>query len=63
MGVIAGVIILSFYAVIAGWALKYIGLLASGEFVDAPAGVVENSFNRLLAGPVEMIFWQINSSF
>ena len=29
LGVIAGLLILSFYAVIAGWALKYIFLLAS----------------------------------
>ena len=30
LGVVAGLLILSFYAVIAGWALKYIFLLASG---------------------------------
>ncbi len=58
MGVIAGVMILSFYAVIAGWALKYIGVLASGEFENAGAQVVESTFNGLLASPVEMILWQ-----
>lgn len=58
MGVIAGVMILSFYAVIAGWALKYIGVFASGEFENAGAEVVENTFNGLLASPVEMILWQ-----
>ena len=58
MGVIAGVMILSFYAVIAGWALKYIGVLASDEFKNAGAEVVESTFNGLLASPVEMILWQ-----
>ena len=38
MGVVAGFLILSFYAVIAGWALKYVFSMAGGGFAGASGG-------------------------
>ncbi len=57
MGVLAGFLILSFYAVIAGWALKYIFSLASGAFAGASGEHATKAFEEFLASPWEMIFW------
>ena len=51
MGASAAFIILSFYSVIAGWALYYAVLLFSGEFTGATAAQVGASFDALLASP------------
>ncbi|MFT4564521.1 MAG: NSS family neurotransmitter:Na+ symporter, partial [Gammaproteobacteria bacterium] len=40
LGVIAGILILSYYSVIAGWTLSYIVKSATGTFVDASKAVV-----------------------
>ncbi|WP_368087265.1 sodium-dependent transporter [Marinobacter sp. AC-23] len=48
---------LSFYAVIGGWALVYIGKAAIGTFVGADAEAVGSQFNDLLANPWELLFW------
>ncbi len=58
IGVVAGFLILSYYAVIAGWALSYIWRMAEGEFIGADAGVVATVFENFLADPARMIFWQ-----
>ena len=52
MGAIAGLLILSYYSVIAGWAIIYIYRLGSGQFEGADAATVEQSFSGLLADPV-----------
>lgn len=51
MGAVAGFFILSFYSVIAGWTLAYVGKMAMGEFSGATADVVAASFSGLLADP------------
>src|SRR5690606_4617002 len=56
-GVLAGLLILSFYSVIAGWALKYIFVLAEGIFVNAAAETVTAHFETLQANKYEMIQW------
>jgi len=58
MGVLAGFLILSYYAVIAGWALNYVYLLASGQVAGATASSAEAVFNDFLASPWQMIAWQ-----
>lgn len=58
LGVTAGLMILSYYAVIAGWALYYIGEMASGTFLGASAEQAGEIFGELLADPQELIFWQ-----
>ncbi|TVP89089.1 MAG: sodium-dependent transporter [Pseudomonadaceae bacterium] len=51
MGAAAAFIILSFYSVIAGWAIHYAGLLFSGSLAGADADVIGESFGALLASP------------
>lgn len=51
MGAVAGFLILSFYSVIAGWTLAYIGKMATGAFVAADAVLAESTFTALLASP------------
>lgn len=57
MGVIAGLCIMSFYSVVAGWALKYVSLAASGTFNGAPADAIGANFTDLLASPLSLTFW------
>lgn len=56
-GVIAGLMILSFYSVIAGWALNYIFATADGTFNNAAGQTVVSYFATLQANPNEMIKW------
>ena len=57
MGVLAGVLILSYYAVIAGWALNYVWLTASGTFDAASAQVATFTFDQLQQDPLQMVAW------
>lgn len=57
-GVIAGLLILSFYAVIAGWALKYIVLMAMGDLQGVDGTSASSVFESVLADPIGLIFWQ-----
>ncbi len=57
LGVVAGLLILSFYSVIAGWALKYIADIAQGTFVNASAEMVATHFSDLQANKSELIIW------
>ena len=51
MGAVAGFLILSFYSVVAGWALVYIGKMASGMFVNTDVATAETALGALLAAP------------
>ena len=55
LGVIAGIIILSYYSVIAGWASAYV-IKAFFDF-SSEATVVKESFDNLIASPTQLIFW------
>ena len=57
MGVLAGFLILSYYAVIAGWAIYYILRMADGTFVGVTAEYANQAFNGFLANPWQMVFW------
>ena len=57
LGVVTGVFILSFYAVIAGWVLAYVFRLASGEFTGVTAEYSATTFANFTADPVLGIFW------
>ncbi len=57
MGAVAGFMILSFYAVIAGWAMSYIVSLADGTFVGATAEVASSEFAALVGDPYEVLLW------
>lgn len=55
MGTLSGFLILSFYSMIAGWALYYVVLLATGTFTAASTTTVSGAFDGLLADPVTML--------
>ena len=52
-GAVAGLLILSFYSVAAGWALSYV----FNGFQNVTAESSTQSFNSLLASPTSLIFW------
>ncbi len=56
-GVLAGALILSFYTVIAGWAVSYFFQSFSGAFVDMNASEANSHFDALMANPYELLFW------
>ena len=55
---ITGLLILSYYIVVAGWALAYARYMHAGLFSAASAVVVGEHFERLLADPVQQAYWQ-----
>jgi len=57
LGVIAGFLILSYYSVIAGWALSYVFRTASGVFVGATADGVSNIFSEFVSNPESLLAW------
>jgi neurotransmitter:Na+ symporter, NSS family len=57
MGVIAGIIILSFYSVIAGWSLAYISHAAMNRFAGGGADQVNELFGGLLGDWRVLAFW------
>lgn len=57
MGVLAGLFIMSFYSVVAGWALSYIQTSATGTFTGASADAVAGHFSELHANPAAIIMW------
>ncbi|WP_432470719.1 sodium-dependent transporter [Amphritea sp. HPY] len=57
MGMIASVLILSFYSVIGGWALSYVGNSASGLFAGASTETIGAMFGNLLADPYTLLLW------
>jgi len=56
-GVIAGFLILSYYSVIAGWALAYIVETGAGTFSGQSAENVGLIFDELTANPLRLLFW------
>lgn len=56
-GVLAGFLILSYYSVIAGWAINYVVEMARGTFNGASAERVQTVFGELLADPVKLTLW------
>ncbi|WP_177418240.1 sodium-dependent transporter [endosymbiont of Lamellibrachia barhami] len=56
-GVLAGFIILSYYSVIAGWALAYVFRVAGGLFNGADAAGVQAVFTGLTGDPERLIAW------
>ncbi|WP_116473586.1 sodium-dependent transporter [Zobellella maritima] len=57
LGVVSGFLILSFYTVVAGWALSYIFDSARGAFDGLSGEQAGAHFGRLLADPGALIFW------
>ncbi|RUO79352.1 sodium-dependent transporter [Pseudidiomarina taiwanensis] len=57
LGMITGFLVLSFYAVIAGWALAYVGEASSGAFIGASITDIEAIFSTLTASAERLTFW------
>jgi len=57
MGVIAGFLILSYYSVIAGWALGYTFRSGLGVFTDQTAEGVSNLFSDFISDPERLLAW------
>ncbi|MFA7555338.1 MAG: sodium-dependent transporter [Spongiibacteraceae bacterium] len=58
LGFVAGLLVLSYYSVIAGWSLAYIDKMFSGEFSAASAQLAGEGFNKLLSSPTQLMQWQ-----
>ncbi len=56
-GVIAGVLILSYYSVIAGWSLSYVLESATGSLRGITETQAGELFSHLIASPWTLIFW------
>ena len=57
LGVIAGLLILSYYSVIAGWAMAYVVRVSLGVFEGATADGVSSIFAHLIADPEKLLGW------
>lgn len=57
LGVLAGILILAFYSVIAGWVLDYIVRAADGTFQGMNGVAAKQQFEGFLAKPLNLILW------
>ncbi|MEJ2141791.1 MAG: sodium-dependent transporter [Gammaproteobacteria bacterium] len=57
MGIVAGFLILSYYSVIAGWAIAYIFYTGAGDFSNATADGVSSIFGSFVADPEDLMLW------
>ncbi|MGB3620410.1 sodium-dependent transporter [Ketobacter sp. MCCC 1A13808] len=57
LGALAGMLILSFYSVVAGWAVSYVYLMASDSFSGQSADAVGAVFGDLLGDPWRLLGW------
>ncbi len=56
-GVVGGFLILSYYSVIAGWALAYVFRAGSGLFTGLTADGVQSIFSNLVDEPERLLAW------
>lgn len=57
MGALAGVMIFSFYSVVAGWVLYYIAGMGNGDFIDIGSEMAGKKFEGLLGDPETLLIW------
>lgn len=57
MGMVAALLILSFYSVIAGWSLDYIVAMGGGQFAGISADGAGAAFGALTADPWRLLLW------
>ena len=57
LGVIAGFLILSYYSVIAGWAMSYVLKAIGGSFNGGDAKQINDLFDSFIASPLQLVFW------
>ena len=57
MGVLAGFLILSYYSVIAGWAMSYVFRISGGMFLGVTADGANRIFTDLVTDPERLLAW------
>ncbi|MEJ2480759.1 MAG: sodium-dependent transporter [Acidihalobacter sp.] len=57
IGMVSGIIILSFYSVVAGWSLDYLLLSLRGAYAGASADRISRLFAGLTGNPWRQMFW------
>ncbi len=57
-GLFGGFLIMSFYSVIAGWAMAYLPRVAGGTLTGLNVDGVGDIFGSLLSSPIELMSWQ-----
>lgn len=57
-GVVAGLVVLSYYSVIAGWGLEYLFAMGAGEFNGLTTETANSIFSTLMANQSQLIKWQ-----
>jgi NSS family neurotransmitter:Na+ symporter len=57
MGVVAGFLILSYYSVIAGWAMSYVFRTGGGMFIGVTADGANRIFTDLVSDPERLLAW------
>jgi len=57
VGVLAGFLIMSYYSVIAGWALAYVRDAITGTFTGFDSAQASAHFSRMVSNPWELTFW------
>lgn len=57
LGMITGFLVLSFYAVIAGWALAYVFEAANGTFTGASVVQIDDTFTSLISSAPRLLLW------
>ncbi len=55
--ILAGFLILTYYSVIAGWAMDYVFQAAFGHFNHQSSSQISQLFNDLVSSPYRLIFW------
>ncbi|BCA79654.1 sodium-dependent transporter [Desulfuromonas sp. AOP6] len=58
LGVSSSFLLLSFYAVVAGWSFDYVVQAASGAFQARSAEEINAVFAQLVSSPGQVVFWQ-----
>ncbi|MDR0896052.1 MAG: sodium-dependent transporter [Prevotellaceae bacterium] len=59
VGVLTGILILSYYSVVAGWTLEFIGEAVTNSFADKQAGDFIQSFNAFTTNSWRPVIWTV----
>ena len=57
-GILSAFLILAFYTEVAGWVFAYVFKSAAGGILSSDPRVTSAAFGKLIADPVQSIFWQ-----
>jgi NSS family neurotransmitter:Na+ symporter len=57
VGMLAGLLIMMFYSVVAGWALEYVSQSISGAYSNLDPAQIESNFSGLLASNSQQLLW------